>query len=191
MVSLDQGLFPETFTTMLTSLTGWLATARQHMADQNLDQEAILAWQLASDMYPFSGQIRFACFLAQEPYYRLQGMEPPAALLKVREQGWSSQTHRGTLAEAGELLATTIGLLGEQDWTCFAEGANRKVVLELPDGHVFDMTGAQYLRDWALPQFHFHVNTAYAILRHKGIALGKRDYLPHMFGYLRAARDGS
>lgn len=190
MVSLGHGIFPDTFAIMLTSLAGWLATAQQQMAAQSLDQEAILTWQLASDMYPLSGQIRFACFLAQEPYYRLHGMEPPAALLSVREQGWSSQTHCGTLAEAGELLANTISQLGDQDRTRFAEGLGRQIILELPDGHVFGMTGAQYLRDWALPQFYFHVNTAYAILRHKGIALGKRDYLPHMFGYLRAPSDG-
>ncbi len=181
-----QDIVPETFTTMLASLAGWLVTAEQHIAKQNLDREAILAWYLAPDMYPLSGQIIFACFLAREPYYRLQGMELPAELLAVREQGWSSKTQSGTLAEAGELLAATISLLGDQDRTCFADGLDRQMVLELPDGHIFDMTGAQYLRDWALPQFYFHVNTAYAILRHKGINLGKRDYLPHMFAYLRA-----
>jgi len=49
----------------------------------------------------------------------------------------------------------------------------------------FDLDGFQYLRDWALPQFYFHLVTAYDILRHRGVALGKPNYVRHMFGYLR------
>ena len=50
----------------------------------------------------------------------------------------------------------------------------------------FVLTAEQYARDWALPQFYFHLMTAYAILRSQGIALGKADYVPHMFPYLRS-----
>lgn len=49
----------------------------------------------------------------------------------------------------------------------------------------FDLNGEGYARDWALPQFYFHIMAAYAILRHQGIALGKADYSAHMFAYLR------
>lgn len=56
---------------------------------------------------------------------------------------------------------------------------------DLPIGLTFDLTAAQYARDWTLPQFYFHVMTAYAILRNAGVALGKADYVPHMFAYLR------
>ena len=52
-------------------------------------------------------------------------------------------------------------------------------------GMVFDLTAEQYVRDWALPQFYFHLMTAYAILRAEGIELGKADYVAHMFAYLR------
>lgn len=52
---------------------------------------------------------------------------------------------------------------------------------------MFDMTGEQYARDWALPQFYFHIVIAYAILRNQGIQIGKADYVPHMFAYLRSA----
>ena len=55
----------------------------------------------------------------------------------------------------------------------------------LPQGMVFDLTAEQYVRDWALPQFYFHVMTAYAILRAQGVELGKADYVAHMFAYLR------
>jgi hypothetical protein len=50
---------------------------------------------------------------------------------------------------------------------------------------VFDMTGFTYVRDWALPQVGFHVDMAYALLRSAGVPLGKPDYVPHMFAYLR------
>ena len=55
----------------------------------------------------------------------------------------------------------------------------------LPIGMTFDLTAEQYARDWALPQFYFHVMTAYAFLRAQGVELGKADYVTHMFAYLR------
>lgn len=58
-------------------------------------------------------------------------------------------------------------------------------MLELPNGMIFDMTGEEYVRDWAVPQFYFHLNAAYAILRSHKIDLGKADYVQHMFAYLR------
>ena len=55
----------------------------------------------------------------------------------------------------------------------------------LPMGMIFDLTAEQFARDWALPQFYFHVMTAYAILRAQGVELGKADYVAHMFAFLR------
>lgn len=65
------------------------------------------------------------------------------------------------------------------------DAADKPVVLELPNGMIFDMTGAQYVRDWALPQVAFHQMIVYALLRQAGVPLGKADYVPHMFRYLR------
>ena len=61
----------------------------------------------------------------------------------------------------------------------------KMIAHELPTGMIFDMTREQYVRDWALPQVAFHQMIAYAILRQAGVPLGKVDYVPHMFGYLR------
>ena len=63
--------------------------------------------------------------------------------------------------------------------------ADGPIAHELPTGMIFDMSREQYVRDWALPQVAFHQMAAYAILRHAGVPLGKVDYVPHMFGYLR------
>jgi len=59
------------------------------------------------------------------------------------------------------------------------------LVLTLPMGMTFDLTREQFVRDWALGQFYFHLMAAYAILRKEGIGIGKADYVPHMFAYLR------
>lgn len=61
----------------------------------------------------------------------------------------------------------------------------QEATFRLRGGMTFDMTGEQYARDWALAQFYFHLVTAYAILRGEGLELGKADYVPHMFAYLR------
>ena len=63
--------------------------------------------------------------------------------------------------------------------------AQRKIAIELPNGMAFDMTGSEYAVNWATPQFYFHLVTAYNILRHNGVPLGKVDYVQHMFAYLR------
>jgi hypothetical protein len=65
--------------------------------------------------------------------------------------------------------------------------AGKPIEHELPTGMIFDMTGDQHVRDWALPQVAFHQMIAYAILREAGVPLGKVDYVPHMFGYVRPA----
>ena len=62
---------------------------------------------------------------------------------------------------------------------------HRAIAHDLPIGITFDLTAIQYVRDWTLPQFYFHVMIAYAILRAEGIELGKADYVAHMFAYLR------
>jgi uncharacterized protein len=62
---------------------------------------------------------------------------------------------------------------------------DRPVAHEIPNGMIFDLTAGQYARDWALPQFYFHLMAAYAILRSEGVALGKADYIPHMFSFIR------
>jgi uncharacterized protein len=178
-------LLPKTFSQMLANLSAWLDKAADHMAELGQDPDLMLSWQLAPDMYPLSGQIRFACFLAREPHFRLQGLPLPAPLLAVRDAGWSSNEQPGTLFKAKALLAGTIAAFDPGYLPCLTTDLNHLLALELPDGHIFDLTDAEYIRDWALPQFYFHVNTAYAILRANGVKLGKQDYALQMFKYLR------
>lgn len=89
------------------------------------------------------------------------------------------------MADARARITEALALLDGLPNDALDAGATLPIVIELPGNVTFDMTGEHYARDWALPQFYFHIVTAYAILRHHGITLGKADYVPHMFAYLR------
>ncbi|MFE1602425.1 DUF1993 domain-containing protein [Methylobacterium sp. ID0610] len=181
-MSLTSLLVPS-YTQMLRALSGWLDKAgKQRPA---AEAEALLSGRLAPDMYPLSSQVRFACFQAQEAVYRLRGEALPAALEQVAREGRNAGEEPGSIADAQARIREALSVLGDLGSDALDAGAERSITLALPNGLVFDMTGAQYARDWALAQFYFHLITAYAILRHHGIELGKADYVPHMFAYLR------
>ncbi|KWA08840.1 DUF1993 family protein [Burkholderia territorii] len=178
-------LLVPTFTQMLRAQSAWLDKAVAHgQADGNAP-DALLTLKLAPDMYPLAAQVRFSCFQAMEPVYRLRGEPLPDALLALREAGWHADAQPGTLSDAQAIVAGTIAFLGELAPDALDGGAALPIALELPNGTAFDMTGEQYVRDWALPQFYFHAIAAYAILRHHGVELGKADYVPHMLAYVR------
>lgn len=171
-----------TYTQMLGTLAGLLDKAHAQLPDG----EALLSARIAPDMYPLSSQVCFAVFQAQEAMFRLTGAAVPDWLHDVASAGRNADEKPGSLADAKARIDDALRFLGRIDRDAFDAGADRLVTLELPNGAIFDMTGSQYARDWALPQFYFHVITAYAILRHRGIDIGKADYVPHMFAYLRA-----
>ena len=142
--------------------------------------------RLAPDMYPLASQVRFACFLAQEAVHRLRGEALPEKLEEVRREGWNAGERPGSLVDARARVADALSLLGDVGPGTLDDAADRPITLDLPDGVAFDMTGSQYVRDWALPQFYFHIVASYAILRNHGVELGKADFVPHMFVYPRS-----
>ncbi|SAK45281.1 DUF1993 domain-containing protein [Caballeronia ptereochthonis] len=178
-------LLVPTFVQTLKSLSAWLDKAAAHDREQGADPEALVTLRLAPDMYPLAAQVRFVCFQAQESAYRLRGEEVPQALLNVRQEGWKSNEQPGSLADARSRIADAIAFLSGLAPDALDAGNDLQIALDLPNGIVFDMTGEQYARDWSLPQFYFHAVTAYAILRHHGVPLGKPDYVSHMFAYIR------
>lgn len=175
-----------TFTQMLRGVSAWLDKAAAAKRAAGLDPDALLRLRLAADMYPLAAQIRFVAFQAQEPIYLLQGLPVPDALLAVRTEGWRAGQQPGALSEAQAYISDAIRHLTELAPVALDTGADVPISLTLPDGLIVDMTGTTYVRDWALPQFYFHVMTTYAILRHHGVDLGKVDYVPYMTAYLRS-----
>jgi uncharacterized protein len=175
-------LLVPTFTQMLKTLSGWLTKAEAQMPET---AEALLSARIAPDMFPLSTQIRFACLQVQEPTYRLRGEAFPPSFDELVNEGRNAGERPGTLAEAQTRINETITLLEGLAPDALDGDEDRPVAHEIPNGMIFDLTAQQYARDWALPQFYFHLMTAYAILRNEKVALGKADYIPHMFPYIR------
>jgi uncharacterized protein len=174
-----------TLSNQLRAVSGWLEKAEAFATERGESPDGLLALRLAPDMFPLTTQLRFLAFQAQEPVYRLRREAVPEAVLQVRQEGRDGEERPGTWSEARARLAEAAGLLATVAPDEFDAAADKPIAHELPTGMIFDMTGEQYVRDWALPQVAFHQMVAYAILRQAGVPLGKVDYVPHMFGYLR------
>ena len=172
-----------TYVQMLLALSGWLAKAEAQMSGGGA--EALLSARLAPDMFPLSTQVRFACVQAQEGMFRLSGRDFPASVNVLLDEGRNAGERPGSIAEARARIDETVALVEGVASDALDVGPAMPIAHALPTGMVFDLSAEQYVRDWALPQFYFHVVIAYAILRAEGVELGKVDYTAHMFAYLR------
>jgi len=181
-VALTNLLIP-TYVQMLKALSGWLNKAQAQMPDDQA--QALLSARLAPDMFPLSTQVRFACVQAQEGMFQLKGEAFPASIDVLLDEGRNAAERPGSLADAQARINETIALVESLASEEFDESPERPIAHALPMGMIFDLTAEQYARDWAIPQFYFHVMAAYAILRSEGVDLGKADYVAHMFAYLR------
>ena len=178
-MTLPDVLIP-TFRQMLGALSAWL-----DKAEAQRPAEAILSARLTPDMYPLATQIRFACVQVREAVARLQGEPFGEAITVLLDEGRNAGDHPGSLAEARMRIAETLAVLEEFAAAPPMVDGQAPLAHGLPNGMTFDFTAEQYVRDWALSQFYFHLMTAYAILRAQGIELGKADYVAHLFPYLR------
>ena len=165
-------LLLSTYDQMLASLDGWLAKAQD-----DAHGDALLDRKLADDMFPLARQIRFVCNL------------PGEAMNATSDVAFgSSDIDDTTLAGARERVAGTRALIG--NWRGIGLKADdAPVVLSLANGMTFDLDTAGYARDWALPQFYFHLMSAYAILRAAGVPLGKIDYVGYIVRAMRQPVD--
>jgi uncharacterized protein len=168
----------DTFVPMLRSLAKILDKGAQHASAKSLGVTALANARLAPDMFPLIKQVQIACDQAKNGTARLMGREPPK--FEDTEQ---------SLDELKARIAKTIDYLEKADSDAFQGAEEREIRIELPNDLLLEMKGLQYLRDWALPHFYFHVVTAYDILRHNGVDIGKLDYLSHVGGAIRKRGD--
>lgn len=175
-------LLAPTYLQMLGALSNWLDKADAELPEAEV--AALPSARLAPDMFPLATQVRFACAQALEGVHRLQESSLPPLHAILLEEGREAGDRPGSLSEARSRIAETISLVSARPESEGSDGT-ALIAHELPNGMVFDLTEDQYGRDWALGQFYFHIMIAYAILRHKGVGLGKADYVAHMFDYLR------
>ena len=151
----------------LTTLSAMLTKAETHESS-----DALLNAKIADDMHPLATQLRFL------------SNQPGEAVARLTDRAFTSRDdNETTLAAAKDVLAEMDKFLEN-----VTEGelvdASSTIVMDIPNGMQFTLTAEQYVRDWSLPNFYFHLTTAYAILRHAGVPLGKADFVPHMMPYV-------
>jgi len=149
----------------LGALAKVLTKAEAHCTARNIKPEALLAFRLFPDMFPFTGQVQLSCDFAARAAARLAGEEPRA--FPDTETGFADLQAR--IAAARAYLA---GFPPAR-----YEGAEARVIKLPMRGQITEMTGEEFLNLYSLPQFYFHLATAYDILRHNGVELGKRDFM--------------
>lgn len=154
-----------TFTHMLTNLTRILEMAEANAADRKIGPDVLPASRLAPDMLPLSFQVQSATDRAKLALARITGREAP----RWEDGEKTIEELRGRVQKALDLLATYT--------PSDLDGLDDKVVTFKRAGADVQMPAAAYLLDNVLPHFYFHVTTAYAILRHNGVPVGKRDFV--------------
>lgn len=153
------------FVRALKVLATLLEKGEAHAKAQGLDPDTLVAARLAEDMLPLSGQVQRASDASKGAVARLTGVEAPAMA-----------DEETTLAQLQKRVADTLAYIESVDPKAFEGSENRTVELKTPGG-TLTFTGEDYLLGFALPNFFFHVVTAYDVLRHKGVQIGKLDYL--------------
>ena len=149
---------------LLGQMTTWIDKAEAHAAAKGYDPALLLQARLAPDMFPLVRQFQNACDSAKFAAAFTAGKEPP-----------SHPDTEQTFAEIRTRIASVIEYLGTFTAADF-EGADARVV-KRPRWEGRSMRATDYFLEQGMPNFFFHLTTAYAILRHNGVELGKRDYL--------------
>jgi hypothetical protein len=160
-------MYTETFLQMkkqLGQLDKWLGVASEHAKAKNFDPNLFAGFRLAPDMFPLARQIQICCDSAKLAASYLSGK--PAESQPDTEQ---------SLDELRGRVQSVVSLLDGFSAQDFADAATK--VVSQPRWKGEWMTGQDYFLQHALPNFYFHLTAAYAILRHNGVSLGKRDFL--------------
>jgi hypothetical protein len=154
------------FVKMLTNAKGWLMKAQAHAEAKKFDSGVLLNDRLAPDMLNFTKQIQIATDGAKGCGARLAGVDIP-----------SFADNEATLPELVARLDKTIDFLNTLSAAQIDGTEDKDVVLKSAWGERH-FKGQPYLLEYVVPNFYFHLTTAYAILRHNGVELGKGDFLP-------------
>jgi hypothetical protein len=160
-------MYTETFAQMkkqLGQLDKWLATAGEYAKSKSFDPTVLASQRLAPDQFPLTRQVQICCDSAKLAASFLSG-----------KSAESQPDNEQTLEELQARVHSTIRYLDSFSAEDFAGAATR--VVSQPRWKGEWMTGADYFVQHAVPNFFFHLTTAYAILRHNGVMLGKRDFL--------------
>ncbi len=150
---------------MLGSFSTVLAKAEAHAKEAGVDPNSYLELRLAPDMLPLTKQVHIATDMAKGGASRLAGVDIP-----------KYEDDETTITQLKARLEKTIAFLKGLDKAKFAGAEDREIHLKFPQAE-FHFDGKDYLNNWVLPNVYFHITTGYDILRNKGVALGKQDFL--------------
>jgi hypothetical protein len=164
-MSMSSAAIP-TFEIVLEALSKLLDKAEAHAAAKKFDVANLLNARLAPDMFDLTEQVQIATDFARRGAARLSGVEPAAV-----------EDNETTIAQLKERIANTLTFVRSVDRKAIDAAATRVITLPLGPGKKGEMTGADYLNHFVLPNLYFHATAAYAILRHAGLEIGKREYL--------------
>ncbi|HTY94677.1 MAG TPA: DUF1993 domain-containing protein [Steroidobacteraceae bacterium] len=156
----------ETFVPMLQNLSKQLDKATEYAAAKKFDAAVLANARLAPDMYPLTRQVQLTTDFAKGGVARLAGIDPPK--FEDTEQ---------TIPELQARIRKTIDFVSGVKPESFKGAEDRDIVIQIRDNKL-EFKGLVFLRNWALPNFYFHLTAAYSILRHNGVDVGKRDFLP-------------
>jgi hypothetical protein len=150
----------------LNALSALLDKAEAHAEAKRIDPTVLLNARLFPDMFAFARQVQSACDQAKNGSARLAGIDPPRY-----------EDNEKTIAELKARIANTVTFVKTLDAKRIDAAADREITFPLGPSNKGHMRGVDYLNHFALPNFYFHLTTAYDILRHCGVEIGKRDFL--------------
>jgi uncharacterized protein len=158
-------LSAEVFTNVLGNLSKVLDKGLAHATQRKFDPAVLLAARLAPDMFTLTRQVQIACDVSKNAVARLAGQEP----MRFEDNETSFEQLRARIARCIDYIKSipAVALDGSE---------TRDVKLTAGD-RSYEFKGLDFLQRWAIPNVFFHATTAYAILRHNGVELGKGDFL--------------
>jgi hypothetical protein len=154
------------FKQLLTAMKTILATTSAEVAARSMSADAFLQARLFPDMFPLLKQVQIACDFARGVSARLAGVDVPA-----------HESTETSFADLDALLEKTLAFIDSLPAAKFDGSEGREIVLRPGTPKEKKLGGQAYLSTYGLPQFFFHATTTYAILRHNGVAIGKKDYM--------------
>jgi hypothetical protein len=154
------------FQQILTALSGILDKAGAYCETKKVKEDVLTGTRLAPDMFAFARQVQIACDHAKNGPSRVAGIEPPRF-----------EDTEVTIAELKTRIARTLEFLKTIDAATIDANAEKRIEFGVGPTKKAEMGATAYLHHWVLPNFFFHVTSAYAILRTSGLDVGKSDFL--------------
>jgi uncharacterized protein len=161
MYAMSHDVFKKALTQLLVVMEKGVANAKA----RNFDPNVFVGQRLAPDMLPFSKQIQLTSDFAKNSMARLAGIDPP-----------KFEDNEATVDDLIARVRKTLDYIGTVPAAALENSETRDIKIPLRDRTV-EFKGLAFLQNWALPNFFFHQVTAYNVLRHNGVDIGKRDFL--------------